>query len=123
MLPKFKARLMRSAMMTLGAVALLGAPAAAQLQCFDIAIPAGAAGAMVRGHSVDGPRCFEFTPGDGRAGTIQIVEGNGTLVIEGVTAHVKRHDFDPGPWTYYITITPEPIGSAGGPFALQISWK
>jgi hypothetical protein len=104
-------------------MALSAPPAAAQLACQDITIPDGAAGAVVRGHSGTGPRCFEFTPGDGRAGTIAIVEGNGTLVIEGVAVDVKRHNFDPGPWTYYITITPEPFGSAGGPFALQVSWR
>lgn len=109
------------------AVALLVAmstlPAQAQLQCYDIAIPEGAGGALVRGHSVNGPRCFEFTPGEGRGGTIEIVEGNGTMVIEGVEVFVKRHDFEPGPYSYYITISPEPLGGAGGPFALQVTWR
>ena len=105
------------------AVILVATSASAQLSCYDISIPDGASATLVRGHSADGPRCFEFIPGDGRSGTIAIVEGNGTLVIEGVAVDVKRHDFESGPWTYYITVTPEPIGSAGGPFTLQVSWR
>ena len=105
------------------AVMLGATSASAQLPCYDISIPDGASATLVRGHSADGPRCFEFIPGDGRSSTIAIVEGNGTLVIEGVAVDVRRHDFESGPWTYFITVTPEPIGSAGGLFTLQISLR
>lgn len=117
------ASIVRSCALAAVAATAPGGAALAQLQCYDIVVPEGAGGALVRGHSVDGPRCFEFTPGDGRAGTIEIIEGNGTLVIEGVDVFVKRHDFEPGPWTYYITVSPEPLGGPGGPFALQVSWR
>jgi len=95
----------------------------AQLNCPTITVPDGAQGVIVRGHSVTGPRCFDFTPGLGRAGTIAITEGNGTLSIEARTTNVKRFDFESTPWTYYISVDAEPFGSAGGPFAMQVNWR
>lgn len=103
------------------ALALFPVPASAQLACATLTIPEGASAVSVAGHSVDGPRCFDVTPGAGRGGVIEIVEGNGTLVIEGVTAFVRRHAFAAGPWTYYITVSPDPLGSAGGAFTLRVS--
>ena len=95
----------------------------AQVNCVTIVVPDGAKGVIVRGHSATGPRCFDFTPGAGRVGTIAITEGNGTLTIEGMTTNVKRFEFASGPWTYYISVDAEPFGSAGGPFAMQVNWR
>lgn len=93
----------------------------AQTNCVDVAIPTGSSNVVMRGHSTAGPRCFEFTPGDGRAGVIEIVEGNATMSIEAVTVGVTRYQFSPGPWTYYIDVLPEPMGGAGGPFSIRFS--
>lgn len=99
----------------------IASPANAQLNCAILTMPSGAEAIAVQGHSVNGPRCFDFTPGDGKRGSIVIENGNGTLSIEGLANDVRRFEYAPGPWTYFISVVPDPIGGSGGPFEMRIT--